>query len=246
MGVGGTSMTNVAPGDRSKAARSRTCLLACRFTGAVLVAASLAQPVTGQIASEVRVFADDTTGGGDAYLRFDRTLTLLSATHVSYLGGVLAQKTPIGIDSAGRSWIAFDPLNTTQLLRLDNQGNVLPSAWLVDTPVNTVVGADGRAYATTRIGLSASGPAYCVSPDGTVLWSNIAGPAQFTFSYPQQLVMTANGQVWIAAGKKPHGSSPWLVPYLLRLDTADGKPVQSLALPGKAGFNIGVVHLSAA
>ena len=210
------------------------------------MAASLAQPVTGQIASEVRVFADDTTGGGDAYLRFDRTLTLLSATHVSYLGGVLAKKTPIGVDSAGRSWIAFDPLNTTQLLRLDNQGNVLPSTWLADTPVNVVVGADGRAYATTRIGLSASGPAYGVDSAGKVLWSNISGPAQFTFGYPQQLVMTSTGQVWIAYGKKPHGPTPWTVPYLMRLDPSNGNPIQSLALPGLAGFNIGVVHLSAA
>jgi hypothetical protein len=182
------------------------------------------QAVTGQIASEVRVFAIDAQGGSDAVVRFDRTLTLLGSTHVSYLGGVLAKETPMAIDSSGRSWIAFDPLNTTQLLRIDNHGNVLPSAWLADTPVNVVVGVDGRAYATTRIGLSASGPAYGVDPDGTVTWSNIAGPAQFTFSYPQQLVMTASGELWIADGKKPHGPSPWLVPYLLRLDPAAAIP----------------------
>lgn len=200
----------------------------------LLAVCILHSPAAGQIRDELRFFAHDASNGyAESLMRFSRKLKVIGVTSVEGLGGILATGTPHVLDGLGRSWIAFDPLNTTQLLRVDRDGVVLDSAWLSHNPVNVVVDSSGRAYASTRIGLSSPGPMYGVDADGGVFWSNAAGPALYNNGYPQQLAMTATGEVWLGDGFKVGFQE--FVPVMVRLDPASGAVLDTLQLVGNAG-----------
>ncbi len=201
---------------------------------AVLLASTALQPrVQAQIKDEVRVYADDSTNGyAESLVRFSRKLVPLGATSVKSLGGILSYGTPLVVDGQGRSWIAFDPLNTTTLLRIDNNGVVLPSAQLAHNPVNVVVDVEGRAFASTRIGLSSPGPVYGTDSNGSVLWSNISGPMLYNFSYPQQLAMTNTGEVWLGGAIEVLGGHS---PFMVRVNSSSGAVADTLTLAGNGG-----------
>jgi hypothetical protein len=202
----------------------------------VVIAGLTCSPLTAQLKHEVRVCGQ---ADGSQLLRFNSKLQLVGATSAKGLGGGIGQTTPITIDGTGRSWIAFDPLNTTQLLRIDKDGLVQPSAWLSDNPVDVVIGLDGRAFAITRIGLSAPGPAYGVAADGTVLWSNMDGPSFYNLGYPHQLAMTAGGDLWIGDSRVLTIGGKG-VPYMVLLDQDDGDVITRIALPGSPVAHKGV------
>ncbi len=183
---------------------------------------------SAQIRDEVRVYAADSANGyAESLVRFSRKLAPLGATSVKGLGGTLTYATPIAVDGLGRSWIAFDPLNQTQLLRIDRDGVLLTPAQLGDNPVNVVIGADGHAYASTRIGLTSPGPVYGVDADGTVLWSSMSGPSLYNFGYPQQLAMTAAGELWLGDAKVVGGTAS---PLMVRLNPSTGAVAGTVTL----------------
>jgi hypothetical protein len=202
----------------------------------VVIAGLTYPPLTAQIKHEVRVCGQ---ADGSQFLRFNSKLQLVGDTSAKGLGGVIVQETPIAIDGSGRSWIAFDPLNTMQLLRIDKDGVVQPSARLSDNPVNVVVAVDGRAFAITRIGLSAPGPAYGVAADGTVLWSNIEGPAFYNLGYPHQLALTAGGDLWIGDARVLSVGAK-AVPYMVLLNKDNGDVITRISLPGNPAVHVGV------
>jgi hypothetical protein len=200
-------------------------------------------PMRAQVHDEVRIYANDVSNGSaESLVRFNRKLQVIAATSVKGLGGILSYGTPMGLDGEGRSWVAFDALNTMKLLRIDNQGALLPHAQLAHNPVNVVLGADGRAFASTRIGLSSPGPMYGVDADGNVLWVNSEGPALYNFDYPSQLAMTGMGESWLG-GATTVMQGQDAVPCLVNVDTADGHVIQSLALPGSSTSHSGVCRL---
>jgi hypothetical protein len=226
---------------RNDIAAGVTGLLA-GLSGLVLLVlpSSTSLELFAQIKVEVRICGEnETPGAGAELMRFNSKLQLVGLTSAAGLGGGFAQGTPVAIDGEGRTWVAFEPLTTTQLLRIDSNGAVLPSTWLDNNPVNVVVGADGRAYATTRVGLFAPGPAYGVAPDGSVQWSNIKGPSLYNFGYPQQLAMTASGNLWIGDATILVGGQV-TVPYMVLLNKDNGDVVTRISLPGGGLQNSGV------
>lgn len=194
-----------------------------------------------QLKHEVRVAAENVAPGfgGSELLRFNSRLELMGVTSAKGLGGKIGQATPIALDTTGRTTVAFDPLNTTQLLRIDNSSVVQPSAWLAHNPVNVVVSEDGRAFATTRIGLSAPGPAYGVGADGTVLWANASGPSIYNLGYPQQLVMTGAGELWVGDSWVPTPSAKGL-PLMVLLSKDTGQILSRLVLPSNSTLHVGI------
>jgi hypothetical protein len=204
---------------------------------------------TAQIKDEVRLYAFDAAKNYEPSLvRFSHKLVPLGATSVKQYGGNgLFSDTPMALDGLGRSWIAYDPLNTTKLLRIDANGQLLPYAQLSDNPINVVIDLEGRAYATTRIGLSSPGPAYGVDTDGSVLWSNISGPSLYNLGYPHQLAMTGSGELWIGDGTVLVPGQKGR-PYLVNLDKADGSVAQTLELPVPPlpGAHAGICRLAPA
>jgi hypothetical protein len=190
---------------------------------------SCLRPAEAQVDDSVIVYGEDATTGADVVLRFDRNLNLASATFpppTGFLGKVSA----LAVDGLGRHWITWGPLGSTDLFRMDNSGAPMSSVTLGHNPVFVVSDADGRMCALTRIPLSASGPMYSVDADGTLLWSNPAGLLPYLGSFPQQLVVTTSGELWIG-GVTPIDGRGMDKGLLVRVDTATGDVLQSFQLP---------------
>src|SRR6185436_2668334 len=116
------------------------------------VAVTTTGRASAQIKDEVRVFVQDPQHGqAESVLRVNRKLEVVRITSTQGQGGVMNWSTPMVVDGLGRSWVTFDPLNATKLLRIDNTGSLLPSAVLATNPVNVAISVDGRAYASSRI-----------------------------------------------------------------------------------------------
>lgn len=187
--------------------------------------------VHSQVVEEIRTYGYAKVGpAGYSLVRYDRRLKFIGATGTAGLGGNLTSNR-MALDGLGRSWIAFDPLNVTKVLRIDASGAMLTAALLADTPVNVVVDANGCAFASTRIGLTAPGPMYGISPDGNVTWVNVEAPALFNLSYPQLLVVTSAGDLWLVYGTIVEAGAK-AVPFLAQVDKSSGAVTTSLALPG--------------
>jgi hypothetical protein len=199
---------------------------------ACLAQVAIGPPAQAQIEDVVRVYAHDASNGHeDSVVRFSRKLIPLGATSVKGQGGILAYGTPLAVDGQGRTWIAFDPLNTTKLLRMDNDGVLLPHALLANNPVNVVVDVDGRAFASTRIGLSSPGPAYGVDSSGNVMWSSSSGSSSF-FNYPSQLAVTTTGELWLGGWTLVGGVA---TPLMSRVDTGSGTSTGGMLLDSVDG-----------
>src|SRR5262245_14085256 len=113
---------------------------------------------SSQIADQIVVFPDGSPTS-DAVLRFDRRLNLVGATDADPSGN-LTMRQAIGVDATGLYSIAFDSLNTKQVLRMTSSGQFLPSVALNNNPVSLTLSAPGTAYVLTRIPLTTTGPAY--------------------------------------------------------------------------------------
>ena len=197
-----------------------------RVSMVLAVAGVLQVPAAAQIADQVVVYGQSTH-----LLRFDRRLALLGETVIPPgTSGALEQVCPIAIDGTGRSWISFAPLGPKTLVRMTPDGLLLPSAALSHNPVHVTTAVDGRVFALTRIPLLAPGPAYGLAADGQVLWSNVAGPSQYTIVYPRSLATTATGQVWMGDATPPPGKF-WMQTLLTRLDPDTGAIIDTFQPP---------------
>jgi hypothetical protein len=191
----------------------------------------------GQIADDIVVYGVKPVTGMDVVLRFDRKLSLLSETPLAPTS-VLEKKSLIATDGSGRRWISWGPLGSTDLDPVDAQGLLGSPVALSHNPVNVVAAADGRLFAITRVPLSASGPAYAVSADGQILWSNFQGPTYFAqSSYSQLLTLTAGGELWMG-GTAPIGGGFWWKALLVRVDLETGSVIQTYQLPGTGSHNM--------
>jgi len=200
----------------------------------IVIAVCLTGSITAQVRDEVVLYGSSGQTGIDAVLRFNRKLTLLSATPATSPTATLEKVCPIATDGQGRRIVTMAPLGATTLMRIDNEGAVLPSTILAHNPVQVAAAADGRVFALTRIPLLASGPMYGVNSDGSVAWTNLAGPSLFTIVYPRHLCVTAGSQLWMGDTTPPHGQF-WGKPLLLRMDPDTGDVLQYLHLPYLGG-----------
>jgi hypothetical protein len=197
-----------------------------RWVAAVFAIALLHVHVTAQIADQVIVYGTSTS-----LLRFDRRLDLLGVSVIPPgSSGSLEQVCPIAIDGAGRSWVCFAPLGSKTLVRMTSDGVLLPSTLLSHNPVHVTATVDGRLLALTRIPLLSPGPAYGVASDGLVLWSNGAGPAQYTEVYPRFFATTTAGEVWLGDATPPAGKF-WMQTLLTRLDPDTGAILDTFQPP---------------
>ncbi len=182
-----------------------------------------------QVAHQVVIYGQESNPHKELVLRYDRKLQFLGATDVEPYGGSVAKVTPIAVDAQGSYWIAFNPLQTKQLLHLDSGGEVVGSIPLGHNPVNVVVDGSESAYALTRISLLPPGPLYKAdTTTHSVLWSSMAAPSVYTW-YPQSLLVTSAGQVWV--GDTTDLFFPKHVPYITRINPADGSILKRLQLP---------------
>ncbi len=182
-----------------------------------------------QVAHQVVLYGESSNPHKELVLRYDRKLQLLGATDVEPYGGSVSKVTPIAVDAQGANWIAFNALQTKQLLHLDSAGQVIGSIPLGHNPVNVVVDGTGSAYALTRIPLLPPGPLYKADTTShSVLWSSMAAPSVYTW-YPQSLLVTSAGQVWV--GDTTDLFFPKHVPYITRINPADGSILKRLQLP---------------
>jgi|GEM_PF-5337885 len=185
-----------------------------------------------QIKDQVIVHALDPQAKEYKVYRFDRKLHLLGATDPSSEGsGGLDKRSPVAVDASGTYWITFDPLSTKKLLRVDADGTLLPSALLGYNPVGVLAAESGTVYALTRIPLQSPGPLYAVAPGGAALWSSWDAPILYTDNYPEHIIATPSGEIWLAGATR--GPTGLLVPYPLvtRIDPLDGSVLESVALP---------------
>jgi hypothetical protein len=191
-----------------------------------LAVALLHGHVTAQIADQVIVYGTSTS-----LLRFDRRLDLLEVSVIPPgTSGSLEQVCPIAVDGGGRSWICFAPLGPKTLVRMTSDGILLPSTLLSHNPVHVTATVDGRLIALTRIPLLSPGPAYGVSSEGQVLWSNAAGPSQYTLVYPRFFATTTAGEVWLGDATPPAGKF-WMQTLLTRIDPDTGAILETFQPP---------------
>src|SRR5262245_42332794 len=141
---------------------------------ALLLFSTLAE-AWSQIADQVVIVGRDVV---TKYVvaRFDRKLSLLGETQVMSEGssGGFDIMTQLAPDTNGVYWITFDPVHVKKLLRVSPDGQLLPSVVLGHNPVGLGMTAEGTVYALTTLQLTANGPIYKVSNDGTILWANSA------------------------------------------------------------------------
>ncbi|HEX5011440.1 MAG TPA: hypothetical protein VFY71_13680 [Planctomycetota bacterium] len=173
----------------------------------LVLAASVA---SGQIADQIVLFGKN-AAGFEGIGRFDRKLTSLgfTQTEASAAGkGYLSQWSGASLDAQGRYWVPFDQLNDTKVLRMAADGSlILPSVNLQYNPARCAVSQSGTVYVLTRIPLSSAGPLYALAADGSVLWSNFAGPSLFDF-YPQEMVISPSGHIYMGDRKTIDPLSP--------------------------------------
>ena len=186
-----------------------------------------------QVKDDVLLYGQDAQLGGETVLRVSRKLELQSATP-AIAGTSLGETAAIATDSVGNHWIAAAPLGPTTLMRIDNVGGSLPSTLLGENPVQVAAAADGRTYALTRIPLLDPGLMYCANPDGSIAWSNFAGPSNYTLIYPRRLCVTTTGELWMGDVTPLHGGF-WAKGLLLRIDPNSGAVMQTLVLPDLSG-----------
>ena len=165
-------------------------------------------------------------------LRFSRKLSLLSETPLPPTSA-LEKGSLIATDGQAGHWITWGALGSSNLVHLDEQGALLPSVTLGNNPVNVVVAADSRLFATTRIPLSTPGPMYAIDAGGAIQWSNAAGPLLYAQgSYPQMLTVSTAGEVWIG-GTAPLPGGFWYKAFIVRIDSEAGGVAQMYQLPDK-------------
>ncbi len=219
---GGVNMTR--PGRRREAYVAGLGLVAALSLGGVDAAA--------QVAHQVVIYGQKSNPHKELVLRYDRRLQFLGETNVTPFGGSLNKGNEIAVDSGSNLWISFDALSTKQVLHLDSEGQVVGSIPLGHNPVNVVVDGTGSAYALTRIPLLPPGPLYKADTTShSVLWSSMAAPSVYTW-YPQSLLVTSAGQVWV--GDTTDLFFPKHVPYITRINPADGSILKRLQLPAPA------------
>ncbi|HTE06268.1 MAG TPA: thrombospondin type 3 repeat-containing protein [Planctomycetota bacterium] len=196
-------------------------------------------PASAQIADQVVLFGQN-TAKKEGIARFDRRLNFIAftKTEMSFAGdGHLDQDNGTTVDGQGRYWVPFDPSNATNLLRMTGAGKVLiPSVILQHNPVRTAAARNGNVYALTRTEFDGNGPLYAAAPDGTVLWSNLAGPALFVYS--RDLIITPSGGLWIA-GSKFFLHQPWKG-LLAEVRPGTGSVIKQATFdnPVAGGFNV--------
>ncbi|MHC5211121.1 MAG: NHL repeat-containing protein [Planctomycetota bacterium] len=203
---------------------------------AAVVAASglLVADGVSQVREQVIVTSHDVGNSHPHVRRFDRRLALLGETDLvpqaqSSLDEIL---TEVGIGPDGTIWLPIDDLNQKKLVRMDRDGNLLPSIVLAHNPVCLAVSQSGTVYALTRIPLLTDGPMYSASGDGGVLWSNGAAPALYGTFLPANLAITVTGDVWVGGSTDaPCGGcifdSEGLV---VQIDLANGDVLRTISL----------------
>jgi hypothetical protein len=204
-----------------------------------LVLVALRQAASAQIASQIVVYGKSSSNA-DLIARFDEELSVLGATPTAPAGGGFLDITGnASVDGSGRFWVPFDALNDKKVLRMTGSGSlILPSIALPFNAVFTAPSSNGTVYVLTRVPLSLAGPLFALSPTGSVLWSNPEGPSLFEF-YPQNLLVTPSGTLWIG-GSKVVSTVPYSdQPLLIQVDPGSGAVMQQDVFPNPPGSGTG-------
>ena len=188
-----------------------------------------------QIRDQVIVYVGD-VGPITAAHRYSLDLTLLGTTDLSAETGILSDATPIAVDESGAYWIANNPATVSKLTRLGPLGQLLPSVDLAPGHHPQAVAASpwGDIFVAGRIGAMTPMPMYAVSPGGSILWSNIAGPGSYLWA-PMNVAVTRKGEVWLAESAPPVGGGGHEFPQFVRVDPADGSVLSTYVPPLPCG-----------
>ena len=197
---------------------------------ATLIAAivvTLAPAAPGQIRDQVAVYATTLDPNEPVLMcRYNRKLELLGKTNTfGEVADLLTYQNALAIDPAGTYWICANPLSATKLIRIDRDGQLLPSVVLGHNPVNITASSSGTVFALTRIPLVTPGPVYAVDSAGSTLWSNPSGSQGYHPIYPPDISMTSAGELWIGGDSIPVGGG-FVTPVLTRIDPGNGAVVQ--------------------
>jgi hypothetical protein len=200
-------------------------------TVALLLFSTLAE-AWSQIADQVVIVGRDVV---TKYVvaRFDRKLNLLGETQVASEGssGNFDIMTQLAPDANGVYWITFDPVHVKKLLRVSPDGQLLPSVVLGHNPVGLGMTAEGTVYALTTLQLTANGPIYKVSNDGTILWANSAAPLLYTGDYPDHFAVTSTGGTFVGGNSKGPCGCEFLHPFVVGVSLADGGVLRTETFP---------------
>lgn len=208
-----------------------------RFVRAALMLVACAgfRAAYAQVPGELIVYGNAQANGHNMANRFDRRLKLRNSVDLQPTGVVgLDDGSPVawGADvNTDGVRIVLDPLHNKKLVHLLPSGALLPSVPLDYNPVRISSSKSGIQFVLTRIPLLAWGPAYAITPSGSPLWVNWAGPNTFTLIYPDQITVTPAGHLWIGGESTGLPTSPTTAPVMRRLDPATGNVVQSYFPP---------------
>jgi hypothetical protein len=201
------------------------------------VAAMAAAPIArlpAQVREQVIVTSHQAGNSHPHVRRFDRRLNLLGATDLvpeaqSSLDEVL---TEVCVGPDGTIWLPIDDLTQKKLVRLDRDGNMLPSVPLGHNPVSLTISQPGTVYALTRIPLNIDGPMYAASYAGNLMWSNWTAPALYGSFLPANLAVTTTGEVWVGGSTDAAcgGCIFDTVGLVLQIDPANGNVLRRIPL----------------